>query len=70
MDGAEQILGQVLKVFAYAEGISIRFKNRIGRTEQELLIHNTQTNLEPVALILHHKMHDLLIKHDKRTCLP
>ena len=69
MDGAEQILGQVLEVFADAEGISIRFKNRIGRTEQKLLIHDTQTDLEPVALFLHYKIRDLLIKRDKRTCL-
>ena len=69
VDRAEQILGQVLEIFADAEGISVKFKNRIAWTGQELLLHNTQTDLEPVALSLHHKMRDLSIQRQNRTGL-
>ena len=69
MDRAEQTLGQILKLFADAEGISVKFKNRIGRTEQELLLQDTRTDLEPVALSLHHKMRDLSIKRQHQTGL-
>lgn len=69
VDKAEQILGQILDLFADAEGISTEFKKRAGRSEQELLVHDTQMDLEPAALTLHNKMRDLSIKRQNQTSL-
>ena len=66
---AEQILNQVLELFADAEGISAKFKTRAGRSEQEVLVHNSQVDLEPAALTLHNKMRDLSIKRQNQTGL-
>ncbi|KAL8909867.1 MAG: hypothetical protein Q9171_004817 [Xanthocarpia ochracea] len=66
---AEQMLGQILELFADAEGISAKFKTRGGRAEQDLLVHDTQTDLEPAALSLHNKMRDLSIKRQNQTPL-
>ncbi|KAL9611365.1 MAG: hypothetical protein Q9167_003984 [Letrouitia subvulpina] len=66
---AEQILGQILELFADAEGISAKFKNRGGRSKQELLVHDTETDLEPATLSLHNKMRDLSIKRQNQTRL-
>ena len=60
VDKAEQILGQILELLADTEGISAKFKKRAERSEQELLVHHSQKDLEPAALILHNKMRDLL----------
>lgn len=62
---AKEILGQILELFADAEGISARFKN--GRSEQELLVHDPQVNLEPAALALHKQMRELSIKRRNQT---
>ena len=69
MDKAEQILGQILMLFADAEGISAKFKTRGGWSEQELLVHDTQMDLEPAALSLYNKMRDLSIKRQNQTRL-
>ena len=69
VEKAEQILGQILELFADAEGISAKFKARARRSEQELLVHDTQTDLEPAALTLHNKMRDLSIKRQNQTGL-
>ena len=69
VDRAEHLLGQILELFANAEAVSVKFENRIGRTKQEMILHDTQTDLEPVALSLHHKMHNLSIKRQNRTSL-
>ena len=66
---AEQMLGQILELFADAEGISAKFKTWGGRAEQDLLIHDTQMDLEPAALSLHNKMRDLSIKRQNQTRL-
>ncbi|KAL8855242.1 MAG: hypothetical protein Q9178_008099 [Gyalolechia marmorata] len=66
---AEQILSQILELFADAEGISAKFKTKAGRSEQELLVYNTQMDLEPTALTLHNKIRDLSIKRQNQTGL-
>ncbi|KAL8873244.1 MAG: hypothetical protein Q9198_007057 [Flavoplaca austrocitrina] len=66
---AEQILSQILELFADAEGISAKFQTRAGRSQQELLIHDAQVGLEPAALTLHNKMRDLSIKRQNQTPL-
>ncbi|KAI4264574.1 MAG: hypothetical protein L6R42_000325, partial [Xanthoria sp. 1 TBL-2021] len=63
------MLGQILELFADAEGISAKFKTRGGRAEQDLLVHDTQTDLEPAASSLHNKMRDLSIKRQNQTRL-
>ena len=69
VEKAEQILGQILDLFADAEGISAKFKIRGGRSEQELFVHDNQMDLEPAALTLHNKMRDLSIKRQTQTGL-
>ena len=69
VEKAEQILGQILELFADAEGISAKFKIRGGRSEQELLVHDNQMDLEPAALNLHSTMRDLSIKRQNQTGL-
>ncbi|KAL8924559.1 MAG: hypothetical protein Q9172_002643 [Xanthocarpia lactea] len=64
LNKAEQMLGQILDLFADAESISAKFKTRGGRAEQDLL-----TDLEPAALSLHNKMRDLSIKRQNQTPL-
>ncbi|KAL8823652.1 MAG: hypothetical protein Q9191_005666 [Dirinaria sp. TL-2023a] len=66
---AEEILGQILELFADAEGISTKFKTRAGRSKQESLVHDNQTDLEPTALSLHNRMRDLSIKRQNQTGL-
>lgn len=62
VEKAEQILGQILELFADAEGVSAKLKIRGRRSEQELFVYDTQADLEPAALTLHNKMRDLSIK--------
>ena len=69
MEKTEQILGQILHLFADAEGISIKFKDRAGQSKQELLVYENELNLEPTALSLHNKMRDLSIKRQNQTPL-
>ena len=69
MNKAEQILNQILELLADAENISAKFKKRNERSEQELLVHDAQKDLESAALILHHKMRDLSIKRQNQTGL-
>ena len=65
----EQILNQILKFFANAEDISIKFKIKVEKFEQKLFVHNSQVNLKFAALILHNKMRDLSIKRQNQTNL-
>lgn len=69
IEKAEQILGHILELFAEAEGVSDKFKTRGGRSKQQLLVHDTQADLEPAALTLHNKMRDLAIKRQNQTGL-
>ena len=66
---AEQILGQILELFADAEGISTKFKNRAGQSKHDLLVHEKEVDLGPTALSLHKKMRDLSIKRQNQTRL-
>ena len=65
----ERILGQILELFADAEGISAKFKSRAEPGDASLVVYNAQTELEPVMASLHQKMRELSIKRQNRTGL-
>ncbi|KAJ9652363.1 hypothetical protein H2201_009224, partial [Coniosporium apollinis] len=66
---AEGVLGQILELFAAAEGVSTKFKGRAKPTNTNLLVYNTQNDLEHVMASLHAKMRELSIKRQNRTGL-
>jgi hypothetical protein len=53
---AEALLGQITEMFAEAEDVSSRFKNRVATQDNSLVVHNPQTDLNPTMAKLHEKM--------------
>ncbi|EON63735.1 hypothetical protein W97_02963 [Coniosporium apollinis CBS 100218] len=66
---ADAILGQVLDLFADAEGVSVKFKSRAKPGDQSLLVYDSRTELEPVTASLHERMRELSLKRQSRTGL-
>ncbi|KAK2669758.1 HeLo domain superfamily [Fusarium oxysporum f. sp. vasinfectum] len=66
---AEKMLGQILKLFEDARKISDEFKGGRDPDEQSLLVHNEQTDLDPMTASLHQKMVQLSSKRQNRTTL-
>jgi hypothetical protein len=66
---AEEILGHILELFADAEGVSTKLKNRVKPDETNLLVYDMQTDLEPGTAFLHNKMRELSINRQNRTGL-
>ncbi|KAI4949551.1 hypothetical protein J4E91_005290 [Alternaria rosae] len=66
---AERVLSQIMDLFANAEGISIKYKNRSGEVEWNLAIIDSATDMEPVGQLLHERMRSLFIKRQKSTLL-
>jgi hypothetical protein len=66
---AEEILRHILELFADAEGVSTKLKNRVKPDDANLLVYNMQTDLEPVTAFLHDKMRELSINRQNRTGL-
>ncbi len=66
---AESLLGQVLKLFADAEGVSLKFKTRVGITDSSLKILDVQADMDSVGRSLHEKMRELSIKRQNGTAL-
>lgn len=67
---AEQILGQILDLFADAEGISQRFKKRRNaHYSGDLVVHDATTDLQPVQASLHQKMRELALRRQGQTGL-
>lgn len=66
---AERLLGQILELFADAEGVSAKFKSRAVVGDSSLMILDTQTDLDPVHRTLHEKMRDLSIRRQNKTPL-
>ena len=69
VDKADKILGHILELFADAEGVSKKFKNRASQNKLDLLVYDTMTDLESTASFLHNKMRDLSIKRQSQTNL-
>ncbi|OCL12034.1 hypothetical protein AOQ84DRAFT_421474 [Glonium stellatum] len=62
-------LGQILEIFADAEGISAKFKTRASGNDSSLAVLGTQTGLGPLGAALHQKMRELSVKRQNRTPL-
>ncbi|MCJ1227993.1 hypothetical protein MMC12_004652 [Toensbergia leucococca] len=69
IDKADGILGQVLELFADAEGVSTKIKGSMKPNDMSLLVYDKQNDLGPVTAFLHDKMRDLSIKRQNQTGL-
>jgi tRNA G10 N-methylase Trm11 len=69
IDHADALLGQILDLFADAEGVSQRYKSRTKADDSSLTTYNLQTDLEPANADLHRKMRQLSIERQNRTGL-
>ena len=66
---AEKLLGQILELFADAEGVSTKFKSRASANDSSLMVLDVQEDMDAVHRSLHEKMRDLSIKRQNRTAL-
>lgn len=64
---AEALLGQILELFADAEGVSKRFKSRTNVGDGSLATYDPQTDLEPPLAVLHEKMRQLSIERQNQA---
>ena len=64
---AEALLGQILELFAEAEGVSNKYKSRTTAEDSSLVTCNPQTDLDPAMAELHHKMRQLAIERQNRS---
>jgi hypothetical protein len=61
----EEILGEIVALFADAEKISARY--RTERTESGLDVHGPASELEPSLQAMHNKMRELALKRQRRS---
>ncbi|KAL9074931.1 MAG: hypothetical protein Q9157_004201 [Trypethelium eluteriae] len=66
---AESLLGQIIELFADAEGVSNKFKSRKRSDDTSLMTYSPQTDLEPAIADLHFKMRQLSIARQNRSGL-
>jgi Prion-inhibition and propagation/SesB domain on fungal death-pathway protein len=66
---AEALLGQILELFAEAEGVSTKYKDRTATDDSGLAVYNPQTDFVPAMAALHHKMRQLSVERQNRTGL-
>jgi len=66
---AEKILGQVLDLFADAEGVSAKFKIRASPNDTSLALYDQHKELDSLGMTLHDKMRTLSLKRQNRTQL-
>lgn len=64
---AETLLGQIVELFADAEGVSNKYRNRAELQDDSLVVHDPQTDLDPVMATLHHKMRQLAIDRQNQS---
>jgi hypothetical protein len=66
---AEALLGQITELFADAEGVSSKYKNRMAPQDDSLMVYNPQTDLDPAIVKLHEKMRQLATERQNRSGL-
>ncbi|KAH7357338.1 prion-inhibition and propagation-domain-containing protein [Pyrenochaeta sp. MPI-SDFR-AT-0127] len=66
---AEEVLGQILELFANAEGISMKYKIRADENDSHLSVLDPNTNMDTSGQTLHKKMRDLAIRRQNKTFL-
>ncbi|KAF7671062.1 hypothetical protein GT037_010843 [Alternaria burnsii] len=64
---AEALLGQIVELFAEAEGVSNRYRGRTEPQDSSLAVYDPQTNLDPAIAKLHEKMRQLAIERQNRS---
>ncbi|KAF2824804.1 small s protein [Ophiobolus disseminans] len=64
---AEALLGQIVELFAEAEGVSNRYKGWTEPRDGSLVVYNPQTDLAPAMAKLHKKMRQLAIERQNRS---
>ncbi|KAH7061831.1 prion-inhibition and propagation-domain-containing protein [Paraphoma chrysanthemicola] len=64
---AEALLGQIVELFAEAEGVSSRYKSRTEPQDGSLVVYDPQTDLDPAVAKLHDKMRQLAIERQNRS---
>ena len=66
---AERLLGQILKLFVDAEGVSTNYKSRTRADDPSLTVLDVRSNMDPLSQSLYEKMRDLSTKRQNRTPL-
>jgi hypothetical protein len=66
---AERILGQILELFADAEGVSTKIKGHAKPEDTNLVAYKPRNDLEPAMVSLYVKMREMSIKRQNRTGL-
>jgi hypothetical protein len=61
------LLGQIVELFAEAEGVSNKFRGQTEPQDSGLAVYNPQTDLDPAMAKLHEKMRQLTIKRQNRS---
>ncbi|KAF2844206.1 small s protein [Plenodomus tracheiphilus IPT5] len=64
---AEDLLGQIVQLFAEAEGVSNKYKSRTEPQDGSLVVYDPQTDLDPAMARLHEKMRQLAIERQNRS---
>ncbi|CAN9251570.1 unnamed protein product [Alternaria alternata] len=64
---AETLLGQIVELFAEAEGVSNRYRGRTEPQDSSLAVYDPQTDLDPAMAKLHEKMRQLAIERQNRS---
>jgi len=64
---AEALLGQIVELFAGAEGVSNSYKSRTAPQNDSLAVYNPQTDLDPAMAKLHNKMRQLAIERQNQS---
>jgi hypothetical protein len=66
---AERVLGQILELFADAEGISTKYKRSVRLDDASLAVLDVHADMDAVGQSLHDKMRKLCIQRQNRTTL-
>ncbi|RYN48804.1 hypothetical protein AA0117_g13441 [Alternaria alternata] len=64
---AETLLGQIVELFAEAEGISHKYRSRAEPQDGSLVVYDPQTDMDPAMAMLHEKMRQLAIERQNRS---
>jgi hypothetical protein len=64
---AEALLGQIVDLFAEAEGVSNKYRGRTEPQDGSLVVNDAQTDLDPAMAKLHEKMRQLAIERQNRS---
>jgi Skp family chaperone for outer membrane proteins len=64
---AEALLGQIVELFAEAEGVSNKYEGRTEPQDSSLVVYDPQTDLDPAMAKLHEKMRQLAIERQNRS---